>query len=239
MKEQHPIDELFQERLEKHKTQPSDKVWEQITSEINPESRGFGGWFALRAASVSLLIGLSGWLYFYTPVFSDPTPNNKSQEQVRDNQNKQGNAEPTATEIQEEKEKRPVETIEIIRPVKVNKNSRYLVSNQLPVADEEDLETDFPLFADTRLDVDEIDQEMEKSKKIKIRLKYNTASTTGRLYAEEKNGEIPEPEFTERLLAYAGTQLNNIVNGEPVELPKTKGKPQLELNLNLGKLFNK
>lgn len=76
MKDTNPIDELFKKQLGDHKMEPSSAVWSKIEASQNAGSSKAGGFYFLRAAVITLLIGLSSLLYFQQnqAVLMNPLP---------------------------------------------------------------------------------------------------------------------------------------------------------------------
>jgi len=229
MKEKHPIDELFSKGVEEHEIQPSAKVWDSISSEVQPVAKKSTGWLALRAASVSLIIGLSGWLYF-TGDFQQSTNKSTNVPVIKE----QPNSKPVVDYEPQDKTFKTADAEEAGHLSTATTGRLVAANNKLPVIENEsELESGYPLFEDTKLKI----EEPAKRQKVKIKLNYNTASTAEQLYENEQQQEEGQHEIGEKLWAFASNQFNNIVSGAPVEMPKRKSKPQLEINLD--KIFNR
>jgi hypothetical protein len=249
-KENNPIDELFRKGLENRETKPSPQVWEKIEEATASEESGRGGFYFMRAAVVTLLIGLSTWVYMVNNegvvtdlstekgvdgistviTNTDIEPEKIVKEQTKEKpKSKAKQPKKDNTKTQGSKRRKIV-------PLAPSKQgpSTILVSNDLKVADEESLYGDEPLLQIEDLKVE------SKSKPKSIKLKYRVPVTEKSFYADNQKVEEEEterPKFKERVFAYANTQFGNLLNGKPLELPETpkKGKPQLEITFD--KLF--
>ncbi len=235
----HPIDDFFRKGLEDHKTEPSPAVWEKIAAETGTTSESKGGWYMMRAAVVVLLVGLSTWVYFenndpgYLPEHGKEVKNESATE-PKSPANSAGDAKDSSPE---EKKKQPAVKKEI--PIMQKKSSRqsiYVANEPLPeVVEDEFLATDDAMEMPVeQLNPDQVEEITKPAVKVKIKLtKPITAST---FYAsnegEEEVTEQSELGFRERIYAYANDQFGNLLNGRPLELPKTEKRPQLEINLD-------
>lgn len=240
-REKNPIDKLFQERLDGHKIEPSEKVWNQIEAEVATKSNG-AVW--IRAAVIALLFGLSAVTYYQVSQGTNPSPlpDESSVAGSIDNLFDKDDTEPTkTTEQKAEKEKKVEETgnegekkqgISKPMPLIKNKNS----SNKIYVSQEKlNINVQEIAFEE----IEEEEELIEKSGppaspkiRVKVKLKPKTVES---FYANAETKEASKKGFKDKVLAYAGDQMQNLLNGEPVELPKAEADPKLELNWN--KLF--
>lgn len=252
MKEQHPIDKHFKDRLNDHKTTPSDKVWERISSELETGSgrNRSGGWYMMRAAVVVLLVGISSLLYFQNhEVALSTVQDSVATEGPENTDTKDKKQEPAAatgkkqSEDQPEKEgsegtrpqKKTRKAIPIVHPN--NHTAPIVVSNEerMPEVDESQLYDEEEMVLTVELDPSRT--EAKKEPNFKVRMKLNPA-TAKAFYAnnEDKPAEAEEDKnIKDKVFAYATDQIDNLKSGKRLELPKTERKPQLEINLD--KLF--
>lgn len=268
MKEKNPIDELFKQGLEKKEIKPSDAVWSKIEETLEPEENKRGGFYFMRAAVVTLLVGLSSWIFFQNggdnfgdtqtgfenpTEYADPTQGVDKKEPGSKN-----NTTNTAVKKKDEpkaqsKEKSGSKDKKETKPIKRSKvtpmmkgsgpsGTQYVNADlpikhkELPIVDETSLVGNEPLIEAENLEV----KKSVKSKKFKIRY---TVPVTEKAYYADKGQEVEKekenkPKFKARVFAYASTQFDNLMKGEPLELPKTdtKGNPQLEISI--GKIFS-
>jgi len=250
MRRKHPIDEYFRKELEGHKVAPSASVWEKIETQTQSKSKKRGGVYLLRAAMITLLVGLSTYFYFEdnsnslmtvepvnTPVTtvdvneedsSADSPSKKEEgEDRKEAEDKTGS---DKTEVKNEQKKAKPQRLP---SPQVNTRQRYVEnttqSNELmDVVDEEALFAEEEPLISEELKV----EEKPRKSRIKVKLSPNTIES---FYAEAQEEE-KDKDLGNRMLAYANTQVSNLVNGRKLELPKTQSKPQLEFNLP--RLFN-
>lgn len=253
MKEKNPIDELFKQGLENKEIKPSDAAWTKIEEAMMPEDSKKGGFYFMRAAVVTLLIGISSWVYlsnnpldFGSDVPISPTtldavaventadvPGEPKKPRTKGTGTKSGTTKGTDPKINPPK----TGTTRITPILKSTGSTRAkYVSNepQIAPAIEDTRMMDYEMFVTEALVFDED----PTTKKVNIR-KPVTKDT----YYREKGNTEEEPvkklKFRERVFAYASDQFDNLISGEPLELPKTeiKGIPKLEISL--GKFLTK
>lgn len=254
MKEKNPIDELFKQGLEQKELTPSDAVWEKIQEVIEPEESKKGGFYLMRAAVITLFVGLSSWVFLTNTTngggtsFGDP---NVTGIEIMDNSGTL-NTVATNTDETEPKTSTPTEPKKSIKstkePIKKRvikptmggttiKRQRY-VANDLdvfPVAAE-----DYSMQDQELLQAEELQLEKNENKN-NFKLRYRVPVTKGTYYADKGTQEIenaPKPKFSERVFAYASDQVGNLISGDPLELPKTDTKVNPQLEISLGSLFN-
>ena len=238
MSDKHPLDEYFRKGLDEHKLKPSQSVWEKIeAAEPQPESRN-GGWYIMRAAVVTLLIGLSAVFYYQnnrvgddlvgTPVETEPANTGEKGKEQDKAQNKKSETKGTTKEVQKPKKK----AVPIMRQ---NTGKQIYVAKEdvLSPVDEESLmeESEEFMLADVSLKV----REQQEPAPLKVKFKVTPKAATEGFYAG-KDAEEKKEAFKDKVYAYANNQFENIKNGRPLELPKPTKKPQLEIDL--GKIFN-
>ncbi|MGB0177130.1 MAG: hypothetical protein ACPF9D_08185 [Owenweeksia sp.] len=246
MKEENPIDELFRKQLENRELKPSDAVWAKIESGVSRKKQGRKGHYWMRAAVVTLLMGVSSWVYFTQNesvlikvqtnpeknVVQEQSPETKKQQPGQRSADPQ-KEQPGEKKSQEKSEPAKREIVPIMRNSKIREH--HFVQEQIPTETNEEL-----LAVNDNFELESVDLKVEDTKKQQppIKLKYMVPVTQKSFYADQGENEVKKPKLKERVFAYANDQFSNILNGEPVELPKSesKGKPQLEINL--GKLFN-
>lgn len=252
MKRKHPIDEYFRKELEGHKTAPSASVWDKIEAQTESKSRKRGGVYLLRAAVITLLVGLSTYFYFEdnsnslmtvepvkTPVTTvdvDEEAGNTDSPSKKEEGEDPKEAGDKASSDKAEVKEQPKKTKPQKLPSPQVSNRQRFVNNAshtdelLDVVDEETL-----LAADEALITEELKvEETPKRSRIRVKLSPNTIKS---FYAEtEVEADNKNQDLGNRMLAYANNQVSNLVNGRKLELPKTQSKPQLEINLP--RLFN-
>ncbi len=239
MSDQNPIDQLFKERLEKHQLSPSEGVWEKVQAAQPKTTAKAGGWFVLRAATVALLIGLNAMFYFTNhevtlssveplagPAIEQTEANNNPTETPSATEPKKG----TSTKKAQPAQKEPAAPKSKKEPAKVipalsqpSKATQIFVDNALPVAKEAALthEQEEPLLASVALNKD-----LDLPYTITIR---DLPETRG--YYGKDTAQVPETNFSDKLWAYASTQVNRLLAGEKPQLPKTNKTPQLAIAL--------
>ncbi len=257
MKENNPLDEYFKKGLEGHEIKPSASVWDKIEAGTQGRGKHKGGaLLLLRAAMVTILLGLSTWVFYqnndfklgekdsleeisFTPttVTDNPTATNT------DDQNKGGESkketdkeEKTTTPEKPKKEKKVIPIM--TQPVK--SKSIYVNGGNTPeIADESLLATNDAWIPDNEVTLDAERVSATKTTPVKVKLKLKPA-TTPAFYADKNKEDAAagedKPGFKEKVYAYANNQFENLLAGKPLELPKPEKKPQLEIDL--GKLFN-
>ena len=257
MKEHNPIDELFKRGLENKEIKPSETVWDKIERETNQQTNTKrGGFYLMRAAAVTLLVGLSSMIYFsnnggdvttgitpdtgiidHTPAEpekKDGTATTKTETEPGKKKSTAKDTPKASNKAKKGTQKNKTKSNKIVPIIKNSKPANRYVSNTLPIADEEELVAAEPL-----LEMEEIETAPAK-KKHTFKLKYRVPVTQKSFYAdnatEEKNN-TEKPEIKDKVYAYASNQFDNLISGKPLELPKVPetGKPHLEINL--GALF--
>lgn len=254
MKEKNPIDELFKQGLENQEIKPSDAAWSKIEEAMMPEDSKKGGFYFMRAAVVTLLIGLSSWVYIYNnPLDFEPnnpiTPtsidvNGLDNSLAGTGEPKKGASTKGTTKTGSEKgtETKPNKEGKgrsKVRPIIKSSGSPSVkyVSNETIItpANEDFRMMDHEMFVTEEL----ITEDANKGNKQKV----GSPVTGNTFYSDNNITEEDQPvkklKFKERVFAYASNQFDNLMSGEPLELPKTelKGIPKLEISL--GKFLTK
>jgi hypothetical protein len=246
MKTKNPIDSLFQQKLEGHQLKASDQVWEKIAAAQASSSKKLGLVFFMRAASVALLIGLSGLVYFNNNterlmnlrieqylVFSPETnPNPGQQISVTSNNPQlleQSDPKGTPKKASTSKPKK-----EAIKPLKKTK-ARVIPILKTFTADPYLALNDAEIPGAEVLGMEETEVLGKNAGRVKIRVHlpelkgYYGPDTTA-----------PESaELGERLWAYASNQLGRIVAGERPSLPTTKPEITIPLPDFINRQFSK
>lgn len=252
MKEQNPLDEYFRKGLEGHETKPSASVWDKIekATESQSSSRG-AGWYFMRAAMVTVLIGLSTWVFYqnqdfydsgegFIPVEETPVVINNKEPGTEEKSRKDLKKEEPASGAQKEKKESTRESDKQNKVVPIMKQpaakSIYVNNDQAvpEVIDEEVLATENQQWQPMEIALNVPAETANEVTPVKVRVKLKPA-TTPAFYANQGEEE-DRSGFKEKLYAYANTQFDNLLSGKPLELPKTEKKPQLEINL--GRIFN-
>lgn len=254
MKEKNPIDELFKQGLENKEIKPSDAAWTKIEEAMMPEDSKKGGFYFMRAAVVTLLIGISSWVYlsnnpldFGSDVPIMPTSINAvaventevDKEDPKKESTKGTGTKSSTTKGTDPKINPPKSgSTRIIPILKSTGTANVKLVNNDPVitpAFEDSRMMDYEMFVAEEL----ITEEDLTPKNLDAR-----EPVTGKTYyADKGNTEEEKPakklKFRERVFAYATDQFDNLISGEPLELPKTeiKGIPKLEISL--GKFLTK
>lgn len=247
MKRKHPIDEYFRKELEGHKTAPSASVWEKIEAQTESKSTKKSGVYLLRAAVITLLVGLSTYFYFDTnsaklmnvepektaPVATVDESSARTETTTEDANDKSGEEEKdeTSSEKPAVKEQSPAKAKPAKLPTPQVGNRQRFVDNTslsdglLDVTDEQIL-----VAEEEPLIIEEL-KVAEKPKRSRVRVKLSP-NTIQSFYVEaDTKAENKDRDLGNRMLAYANNQVSNLVNGRKLELPKTQSKPQLEFNL--------
>lgn len=254
MKKQHPIDKYFKDGLEEHKTQPSEAVWEKISSELesSQQKRG-GGWYMMRAAVVVLLVGISSLLYFQNHeaelmIDGDPVAVEENNT-TSANKNKAETTEAAAENPEKEKggkkereaepvKKEPKKSRKAIPLVHPNTNAQpIMVSNEKSpaVVDEAELMDEVEMALTAQLDPSKTVSKKQPSLKVKMKLSPATARAFYADNQEQEKVQEEDQDIKEKVFAYATDQFDNLRSGKRLELPRAERKPQLEINLD--KLF--
>ncbi len=257
MKENNPLDEYFKAGLEGHEIQPSASVWDKIEAGVETKgSRKTGVWLLLRAAMITIFLGLSTWVFyqnndfkvgdanpmeeitFTRPTITDSPAQSSAAKEEKGNESRKdsGKEEKTTTP---EKEKKQSKVIPIMtQPVK--SKSIYVKAEEAPaVIDESMLVSSEKWTPDNSVVLDAERVSANKVTPIKVKFKLKPA-TTPAFYADNSERDVTtqedKPGFKEKVYAYANNQFENLLAGRPLELPKPERKPQLEIDL--GKIFN-
>ncbi len=238
MKKNNPIDSLFQQQLEDHQIQASDKVWEKIAAQQAGPNKRLAPIFYLRAASFALLIGLSALMYF----------NNNSESLMKLRMEREATSAPelapkenlsnTATiKVDEPQKGEPKQTEPQPKPKKGSTSSpaepakkSTKKSRVIPVlktySPEPFLalnETEIPSAAILGME----ETEPLKLEKSRVKIKVYLPEVKG--YYGPDTTQTESAELGDRLWAYASNQLDRIVAGEKPNLPKTKSKISIPL----------
>ncbi len=246
MKEKNPIDELFKQGLENKEIKPSDAAWSKIEEAMMPEDSKKGGFYFMRAAVVTLLVGLSSWVYISNNPLDfgtdNPIPPTSIDINGLDN-TVAGSGDPVKGASTKSSTKST--TGKDPKASSVKKKERKIVpilrSSGSPLVKLVSIETTIsPAIEDLRM----MDHEMfvtpalitEDENKQKTQT-IGSPVTEKTYYADKGETEEEKPvkklKFKERVFAYASDQFNNLISGEPLELPKTElnGTPKLEISL--------
>ena len=240
MKEENPIDELFKRELQHKEIKPSEAVWAKIDAGINHTSSGRKGYYWMRAAVVTLLLGVSSWVYFSQNerdlMHIEPSRGKVSSQEQNTTKDKAGAVdEPKEKAAEGEKKENQAEPAKRkIEPIIRNSATRnyHFVETEPALVDEAQL------AVEDEFEPESVSLQEKTPVKPVVKFKYTVPVTQKSFYAAKEEEKKEKPGIKDRVVAYANDQFTNLLNGEPVELPKTetKGKPQLEINL--GKLFN-
>ena len=238
--EKHPLDEFFKEGLGEHKIQPSASVWDKI-EEVQPEpSRNKGAWLILRAAVITLLIGLGVVFYFQnreveinTNVVAGPEhnevvgPDKKTteQDQSKETEDNKGKTETPKEEVKPKKKALPIMRQSSSRPIYVSNDP------VLTPVDEGALEEENTTVAYENVSL-QLQEEKSGPAPIKVKVKVRPRAATQGFYAnaEESKEEEARPSFKDRMQTYASSQVDNVLSGRPLEWPKVE-KKQIEIPL--------
>lgn len=243
MKRQHPIDEFFHRELEAHESKPSAAVWDSIQKEI-PQQQKNKAWgiYLLRAASITLLLGMSTLFYFERnaedlipgePIKNTPvgtTDRSEGEDKSASQEEEQSPGKKTESE-EGKNEVSPEDKPKLVAP-SVSRKQRFVDNTQLkdlPEINEAELwaSEEEPLLSESL----KVEDKPERYR-IKVKLSPNTIkSFYADSGADNEAVDQAKPGFGDRLFAYANDQVNNLVNGRKLELPKTETKPQLSFNL--------
>ncbi len=258
MKEKNPLDEYFKEGLEGHEILPSASVWDKIEAGVQTKSnRKAGVWLLLRAAMITIFLGLRTWVFyqnndfkigegdkleditFTQPVVTDDPTGTATNKQDKGNEATKKETEKEEKAAPAEKVKKQDKVIPIMtQPVK--SKSIYVKGDAAPeLVDESMLVSNDAWTPDNSVVLDAGRIAANKLTPVKVKLKLKPA-TTPAFYAEgnraESIAEEDKPGFKEKVYAYANNQFENLLAGRPLELPKPEKKPQLEIDL--GRFFN-
>jgi hypothetical protein len=229
MSSKNPIDSLFKQELKEHQIQPSAAAWERIAAAQQGSSKKNGAVFLWRAASISLLIGLSSVFHFNrnlkdlgldTPleaatafvveyeVASPVTPENNREEpkqNVQKQDPKKGNSSSPKTAKKSQKNagsKARKSSSRVIPLLQQRMPDPILAFNDLmPVSGGFDLE-ETEVIPDPGV----------------YRVRVDLPNLRGNY---ETNPTQKTRPFSERMWAYASDQFERVKAGESLELPKT------------------
>lgn len=255
MKEKNPIDELFKQGLDNKEIKPSDAAWSRIEEAMMPEDSKKGGFYFMRAAVVTLLIGLSSWVYLNNnPIDFNPkspipptTIETGVTKKVKDSTGEPKKAaaktttEPkTPPTVKENNSKKATPKSGSAKIIPLIKNTgstliKYVSKRpSISPADEDTRMMEYEMFAAEDL----IIEEDFPTKRINGR-----RPVAGDLYAdngqEKENAPKKKLKLRERVFAYASNQFDNLISGDPLELPKTELKGMPKLEISLGKFLTK
>lgn len=235
-KENNPLDAYFKKALEGHQIQPSEQVWQKISKAQKKE--GSSRFNMLRAAAVSLLIGLNAVFFFIS--------NEQSLSDLRLEPAKvEVPSQPVNQTIQEEAagalEKPTKEELE--RPKskgikKARSQGQIAITPKAPalMAPKEvpptlvlnDLE---PISQEPEYEVLGMSDQLSSPTPRRIVVKLDNLPETKGDYETKTDGqESMTTPFGNRVLAYASTQVERVLSGEKPQLPKTKN-PELAIRI--------
>lgn len=225
MKPKHPIDTLFEKELKEHKIAPSEQAWERIAAaQPKAGAKKKHGFYLLRAATVTLLLGLSAILYFNRNA-SDLMDVRPGQEEVQDEKplvnstkkelktkpEKKGTATKNSTKENtglSKKEKAPSN-----KKAKRDPKSRIVPVLQPSLND--------PILALNDLAPVDYDWDLEETESIQdpdvLRIRVNLPEVQGNY-----KSELNRKPLGERLWAYANNQFERVVAGEKPEMPNAE-----------------
>jgi hypothetical protein len=246
MKTENPIDSLFQQKLEGHQLKASEQVWKKVAAAQSSPAKKLGLAFFMRAASVALLIGLSGLFYFNNntarlmnlrmerdlvpEVQTDFNPTQQtieitSQSPLLDQSDpkevpKKAVAEKPKKQVLKPAKKTKARVIPILKTFTANP---YLALNDTEMPGAEILGM----------------EEVEVLKKGTGRVKIKVQLPGLKAYYGPDTTAPKSAELGERLWAYASNQLDRIVAGERPSLPTTKPEITIPLPDFINRQFSK
>lgn len=240
MKENNPIDELFKKQLGGHEIRPSEKVWDKIeAARQRPEPKA-GGWYFMRAAVITLLIGLSSLFYFQRneAELMRPLPEIgvaavDGQAMDKNNNGSKGlDIQPEKNDEESPAKQEPIKKNQTNKAVsnisKAASASNNLVQNEIELADEaaliRELETD-PLqsVAYTALDQSLVAEKTRYS----ITVKLPVVET----YYGPDTTQPANQRFSKKLWTYASSQFERVMAGEKPQWPETQIEPEIAFNV--------
>lgn len=254
MKEKNSLDEYFKNGLDGHEIKPSAAAWEKVQASMQSgDEKRAGGWYILRAAVIVLFFGLSTWVFYqnndlelgtdasesitYEAAQPGADVNETSTDKKKGTDSNPKDKKNQKTTDEPKKTPKRTKAIPIMHSPTKSK-SIYVKSDiqALPkIVDEIALASaDDNWTPNSSVILDVKDGQPTKAKPFKVRLKVKPA-TAPAFYAE-KEQEEPKQDFKLKLYAYANTQFGNLLQGRPLELPKSEKKPQIEIDL--GRIFN-
>lgn len=241
MKDTNPIDELFKKQLSKHELEPSAAVWSKIAASQKAGSNKVGGFYFLRAAVITLLIGLSSLLYFQQnqAVLMNPLPEEgielsgvaKGANAGAENKKNNGKAAPEEVKKEqgksnEEPSKKPLKKAVPILSAPVS--SPILVQNNLKLVDEQALIDELENNDVSLLAYEEIDaSKVQKKPRYSISVKLPVVET----YYGPDTTQPARERFSKKLWSYASDQFERVLAGDKPQWPKTDKEPELAFNV--------
>jgi len=215
----------------------SDKVWEKIAAKQAKPSRKLAPIFYLRAASLALLIGLSGLMYFNSN--SERLMNLRIEREdvsAPELNTKQNTSKTTNLSLDEPKSeaketepqaspKKGASTPKADPAKKSSKKARVIPVLKTYSSDPFLALNDAEVPSAAILGMEEV--EPLKQEKSRVKIKIHLPEVKG--YYGPDTSQTESTELGERLWAYASNQLDRIVAGEKPSLPKTKTKLSIPL----------
>lgn len=247
MKDTNPIDELFKKQLGDHKMEPSSAVWSKIEASQNAGSSKAGGFYFLRAAVITLLIGLSSLLYFqqHQEELMNPLPEQGIQaisaevmENAADDNTTENSNQNSSKAVKPESGTKPKKGTEqpTSKPSKKavpilsapSGSSPILVQNEIKVVDEEMLRNELENNEAGLIAFEEIDaSKVAGKKKYSISVKLPVVET----YYGPDTTQPANEHFSKKLWSYASNQFERVLAGEKPQWPKTNKEPELAFNM--------
>lgn len=241
MKDTNPIDELFKKQLGDHKMEPSSAVWSKIEASQNAGSSKAGGFYFLRAAVITLLIGLSSLLYFQQnqAVLMNPLPEEgrqlnsveKGAKAGVENTKNNAKAAPENGKKEQDKHKEEPAKKSIKKGVPILSapgSSPILVHNEMEVVDEEALRNELETTDASLLAYEKIDaRKIQKKPKYSISVKLPVVET----YYGPDTTQPARERFSKKLWSYASDQFERVLAGDKPQWPKTEKEPELAFNV--------
>ena len=226
--EQHPIDQYFRDQLGDLEREPSAGVWDKIAEEI-PQQKSNKRAVYLRAASVALLLGLSSvWFINESGIFSNEEPSvvnarPKAMPRLEADSHRQIAASPDFAEL-------PPIAQSSNKPKKQEAGKTEIQKQQplpyMATVNEEALDAahnEYYAVNAVALDTSVWNPSVRFTVKLPREDELD-ALDEGKLEKERK--------LQQKLWAYTTSQVENLLNGRKPELPKTKTRPVLEVNLS-------
>jgi hypothetical protein len=249
MSDKHPIDELFKRQLEQHSIKPSEAAWSKIEAATQRKSSGFKPMYLMRAAVVTLLIGVSGWVYFQSnstavvkPIQPVEMPVLSNHKGSPNNTPKAATSEPTETpqqqptkEPEEPQKEQPAAGTKKVPVMKMSSgsgNRKVFATSGAIAAVEEEAPLEL-ISGEEKLDPTRVAEAYQPKMKFKLHINKPVSEDWADESESQKEAQMG---LKDKVFAYASNQFENIKAGKKLELPKApKGKPQFEINLD--KLF--
>jgi hypothetical protein len=246
MKTENPIDSLFQQKLEGHQMKASQQVWEKVAAAQASPAKKLGLAFFIRAASVALIIGLSGLFYFnnnaerlmnlrmerdvapgletnFNP--TQQTIDITSQSQFLDQSDPKEVPKKAAVKKAKKQALKPAKKTKarVIPILKTFTANPYLALN----------DTEMP--GAEILGMEEVEVLRKSTGRVKIKVQLPVLKA----YYGPDTTAPKSAELGERLWAYASNQLDRIVAGERPTLPTTKPEITIPLPDFINRQFSK